>query len=109
MAEYKRAMEILEKYEQEHLLTNYEKLSEMDKEKLVNQILSVDFEQVDDLFNSREIVAEIGGIEPISYIDKSELSEDDLEKYNTIGIDKIKSGKLAVVTMAGRTRYKIGA
>ena len=40
-------------------------------------------------------------IEPIQYIEKEKLSKEEKEKYSKIGIEEIKQGKLAVVTMAG--------
>jgi UDP-N-acetylglucosamine pyrophosphorylase len=40
-------------------------------------------------------------IEPIKYIEKEKISEEEKEKYFKIGEEEIRKGKLAVVTMAG--------
>ena len=43
--EFLKAKRILEKYNQEHILNFYDKLSEEKQNKLINQILNIDFEQ----------------------------------------------------------------
>ena len=40
-------------------------------------------------------------IEPIDYIEKEKIAKDKKEEYLKKGIEEIKKGKLAVVTMAG--------
>ena len=40
-------------------------------------------------------------IEPINYVEKSKMSKEEIEEYEKIGSEIIKSGKYAVVTMAG--------
>ena len=47
------AKAVLKKYGQEQLLSNYEKLSEESKSKLLDEILTVDFNQISELYNSR--------------------------------------------------------
>ena len=42
----KTAKEILKKYNQEHLLHFYDELSENEKNKLLNQILTINFEKI---------------------------------------------------------------
>ncbi len=100
---YNKAKKILEKYNQTHLLSQYEKLDNKKKEYLLNQIINIDFDQINKLYEQtkKEIKAEVEKIEPISYIEKEKLTEEEKEKYFTIGEDEIKKGKLAVVTMAG--------
>ena len=44
--EYIKAKEILKKYNQEHILNFYEELDDEQKEKLINQILDIDFEKL---------------------------------------------------------------
>ena len=48
-------------------------------------------------------------IEPIEPIIKYSLNKIEFGEYNKIGSELIKNNKLAVCTLAGRTRYKIGA
>ena len=105
---YNEAKKKLEQYSQIHLLSQYEKLNDEKKEYLLNQIINIDFEQLNKLYEQtkKEIQLGEGKIEPIQYIEKEKLSKEEKEKYSKIGIEEIKKGKLAVVTMAGRTRNK---
>ena len=48
--QYLKAKEILKKYNQEHLLAFYDKLTQEKKEKLINQILNINFEQINKLY-----------------------------------------------------------
>ena len=54
-------------------------------------------------YNQIKKEIEIGNdlIEPIDYIEKEKISKDKKEEYLKKGIEEIKKGKLAVVTMAG--------
>ena len=54
-------------------------------------------------YNQTKKEIEIGNdlIEPIDYIEKEKISKDKKEEYLKKGIEEIKKGKLAVVTMAG--------
>lgn len=105
---YEKAKNILEQYNQTHLLSQYEKLDNQKKEHLLNQIITIDFNQVNRLYKQTKTEIKLGAdkIDPISYIEKEKLSEEEKEKYSNLGANEIKSGKLAVVTMAGRTRNK---
>ena len=102
------AKKILEENNQEHLLSQYEKLSDDKKEYLLNQILNINFEEIQELFNNikKEIKFENDKIEPIKYIEKNKLTDEEKNKYFEIGANEIKNNKLAVVTMAGRSRNK---
>ena len=110
MGKYDNAKSILERYNQEHLLSQYEKLSDQKKEYLLNQIINIDFEQINKLYEDTRTEIKFGQdkIEPISYIDKIKLSNDEKEKYLKIGADEIRNGKLAVVTMAGGQGTRLG-
>jgi UDP-N-acetylglucosamine pyrophosphorylase len=107
---YEAALNCLKKYNQEHLLNNFEKLSSENKEKLLNQILTIDFNQIQELYEStkKKISFANDRIEPIEYVDKSALSDEELEKYNKLGEEKIKQGKYSVVTMAGGQGTRLG-
>ena len=104
----KKAKEILKKYNQEHLLSKYEKLNNEKKEYLLNQILNINFDQINALYKEtkKEIKFEETKIDPIKYVDKSKFTKEECEKYFEIGANEIRNGKFAVVTMAGRTRNK---
>ena len=72
---YDDAKKILEKYNQEHVLKSYERLKDEDKEKLLDQILRIDFEQLLSLYNKTKEKPQIGNakIEPIPSIDSENL------------------------------------
>lgn len=102
--------EILKKYGQEHLLSNYEKLSNEDKNRLLNDILTIDFGEISKLYEQtkNKIKFENCKIEPIEHVDKAKLSNEEIQKYSEIGIEQIKKGKLAAVTMAGGQGTRLG-
>ena len=93
---------ILKKYGQEHLLNNYEKLDDVHKKKLLEQISEIDFELAKSLYENtkKEIKNNKDEITPIDYLDKFKLG-DKFKYYEEIGKKAIKNGELAAVTMAG--------
>ena len=52
---YNQAKQILEKYNQTHLLSQYEKLDNLNKEYLLNQIMDIDFNQINNLYNQIKV------------------------------------------------------
>ena len=108
----KKATEICQKYDQEQLLSAYSRISdESEKQEFLNKILTIDFKQISDIYKDNvasklEFTDE--NVEPIDFVDKYKLSKEEYEKYEKIGIEKIKSGKLAVVTMAGGQGTRLG-
>lgn len=107
---YEKVKQILKEYNQEHLLMCYDKLIESKKEELLEQILNIDFEHINQLYNEtkEKKTFENYKIEPLAYIDKQKLSIDEKNKYEEVGIDIIKNGKYAVVTMAGGQGTRLG-
>ena len=104
----KKVKEILQKYEQEHLLSNYDNLNEEKREELLNEILQINFEQMKELHeNVGKIIEDTNvKIEPISYVEKSTIKEE--KKYFEKGAKALKENKLAVVTMAGGQGTRLG-
>lgn len=102
---FKKLKEILKLQKQEEILEYPIK----NKEQFSDKILTINFEQLNRLYNKAIKKEEIieAKIEPISYIDKNILSLQDSEKYEKLGEKIIKEGKYAVVTMAGGQRNKI--
>lgn len=47
-------------------------------------------------------------IEKIESIDKTKLSENELTEYKKVGTEEIKSGKLAILTLAGGQGTRLG-
>ena len=107
---YEAAKKILEKYNQEQLLSNYEKLTDDKKVELLNEILTLNFNQINELYKKINVTVDFKNskIEPMEYTDKSALSDDELKNYEKIGLEAIKAGKLAAVTMAGGQGTRLG-
>lgn len=106
----KAAKEILRKYDQEQLLVKFDELSEDNKIKLLDQILTLDFGDVEKLYENTKIVKDFkkDKIEPIDYVDKEKLKEEETNEYTILGKKEIIEGKLAVVTMAGGQGTRLG-
>ena len=100
----------LKKYHQEHLLIKYNELSDENKEKLLNQIDEIDFDLMKRLYKQAQHPVDLGQvtIEPIEHVDKSKLTTNERNNYEKKGIEAIKYGKLAAVTMAGGQGTRLG-
>lgn len=107
---YEKIREKLIKYNQEQLLVNYENMNNEDKEKLLKEIDSIDYSLMSDLYKNaqKELDFKDEKIESIDCTEKDRMSKEEKEKYDKIGTDKIKLGKLAVVTMAGGQGTRLG-
>ena len=107
---YLAAEKILKKFGQEHLLSQYDKLDNEKKAKLLDEILTLDFNQINELFKriGKTEDEENGKIEPVGCTDKSAMRQEELEHYESIGLKAIKEGKLAAVTMAGGQGTRLG-
>ncbi len=97
---YSKFEGILKKYNQEHIL-NY--LNEENKEKIINQILDIDFEEILELYEetNKPIEIDIENIEPVNAINPQKLGKEIISKYKEIGSQTIRNGNFAVSIMAG--------
>lgn len=101
----------LKKAGQEHLLKYYERITDdKKKEKFLNSILTIDFDAINEIYldSKKNITNKDFVIEPIKFIDKEKIDEKEYVEYEKLGKDIIKSGKLAVVTMAGGQGTRLG-
>ena len=100
---------ILKKYQQEHLLNNYDKLDDRDKRKLLDQIQNINFELMENLYRNTKKGNKHSEdeITPIDYLDKYKL-KDEYKYYENIGKKAIREGQLAAVTMAGGQGTRLG-
>lgn len=107
---YCEAQRILKQYNQEHLLNSYEKLEEKQKEELLKEILNIDFKQVENLYKEINNTDKNNSqkIEPIEYVDESKLTDNQKDVYRQKGIEVLKEGKYAVITMAGGQGTRLG-
>lgn len=108
---YEKAKAILKTYKQDTILQELENKQDKEaKQALVKQILSIDFEQIQALYEQSKKMPEIHDeeIENISYVDGNQLKKEEKETYQKIGEEIIKQGKYAVVTMAGGQGTRLG-
>lgn len=93
----------LEKYGQEHLLMFYDKMDTEEQKELLNKIDQIDFELMENLYKNANKTADFKKevIEPAEYVEKAKLTSAEKNMYEQKGIEAIKKGKYAVVTMAG--------
>ena len=103
-------IEILKKYNQEHIIRLLEKLDEEKQNELIRQIQGIDFHQITELYNNtkKEIEFKECKIEPLKYLDKAKLTENQRNKFDQLGEQIIKAGEYAVVTMAGGQGTRLG-
>ena len=100
----------IRRYNQEHLLDYYNNIKDENlKKKFENQLENIDYELIDSLYKKTtlQLKNEIDDIEPIDYWDKERLGGK-YDFYENIGIEAIKKGKLAAVTMAGGQGTRLG-
>ncbi len=99
----RQVVEILKQHNQNHIIKYMQNLTEQEKELIENQILSIDFSQMSELYESTKKKIEIkeNKIEEITYFDKQKLGNSKKKHLDDLGERIISSGKYAVVTMAG--------
>ena len=80
------------------------------QEELAKQVLNIDFHKIVELYDNtkKEIEIKDKEIKPIEYLDKEKMSKEEKEKFDNLGIDVIKKGQYAVVTMAGGQGTRLG-
>lgn len=104
------AKEILKKYKQEHLLYFYDNLLDDQKEILLSQILTTNFDKILTLYKNsmKNSKLDMKTVSPLSHLEKDNFSKFDLNYYTSIGENVLKSNSFAVVTMAGGQGTRLG-
>lgn len=110
MDKLEKVKQILSTFQQEHLLNFYDELNQSQKDILLNQILNIDFEQILTLYDNsmKNDSVPPDQISPLKHFEKNLLSKDEILYYTKIGDAVIKSGSIAVVTMAGGQGTRLG-
>ena len=103
MEKTQEVIDLLQQYKQEHIINYMQNLNEQEKEALENQILTIDFHQLAELYDNTKKAVQIkeNKIEEIQYFDKAKISSSKKSQLDNLGEKVISSGKYAVVTMAG--------
>ena len=110
MNDIEKAKEILNQYNQCHVASLFDKIDKAKQEELAKQVLNIDFHKIVELYDNtkKEIEIKDKEIKPIEYLDKEKMSKEEKEKFDNLGIDVIKKGQYAVVTMAGGQGTRLG-
>ncbi len=105
----KKLEKILKEYGQEHVLKFFNELNEEQKNSLIDQIESLNLKEINKLYeNSKKDEDLTNRFSPIDYIDKKDLTIDEIELYKKIGENCIKNNEIAIVTMAGGQGSRLG-
>ena len=103
-------IDLLKMYNQEHIINLIEKLDKNKKQALIEQLSKIDFHQLSELYDNtkKEIEIKENKIEPLPYLDKKKLSENQKEEFQRLGEEVLEKGEYAVVTMAGGQGTRLG-
>ena len=110
MDKRQETIDLLKKYNQEHIIKFLEKLNDEKAERLIKQIQKIDLHQITELYNSTKKTVEFkeSKIEALKYLDKAKLTKEQKEKFDNLGIKVVKNNQYAVVTMAGGQGTRLG-
>lgn len=113
----------LESYGQDHVVKFYDQLPEDQKEQLEADIKSIDWADLDKIYNEQvKTQTQDGKVKPASKIDDDLLEElpaeniegttrcgaETLEKYRSLGLTHIGQGKVAALLLAGGQGTRLG-
>ena len=103
----KELFNVLKEHGQEHIFESYQKLDDTGKEKLAAQIERIDWSIVE-MAGHKELAQERGKLEPLSALEVTEI-EQNKAKYEGIGLDAIRAGKVGAVLLAGGQGTRLGS
>ncbi len=100
----------LKKYNQEHLLMFFDELNSYEREKLLNQLSTINYEKVNSLYNSLKnySIPTDEVIEPLDYYIKNNFTESEKSLLNDIGENILRQNTYAIITMAGGQGTRLG-
>ncbi len=103
----KELFNVLKEHGQEHIFEAYQKLDDTGKEKLAAQIERIDWSIVE-MAGHKELAQERGKLEPLSALEVTEIEQNKV-KYEGIGLDAIRAGKVGAVLLAGGQGTRLGS
>jgi len=105
MTRFEHALSHLERYEQAHLLDKYLELGESDRQKLLEQVESLDLALMRELYTQSQVEVSINRIvSPIIPHKKSALGSE----ICALGSEIFARGQVALVTLAGGNGTRLG-
>lgn len=104
--DFQTAFNELHIYGQEHLLKYYDELSQKQQEVLLKQIENIDW-KLFDLLKQHNDSKKLGRIEPPKALELEDINCES-NKFEEIGFDAIRSGKVGAVLLAGGQGTRLG-
>jgi UDP-N-acetylglucosamine/UDP-N-acetylgalactosamine diphosphorylase len=108
----KKSQLLLEKYNQQQLLKFFNEISPIEQERLLDEILSIDFELMASIYSNMKSGAkvnnELGKVEPADLFVWNDYSDEEKSKIFEKGMELISEGKAAVVLVAGGQGTRLG-
>lgn len=98
---------VLKEHGQDHIIEAYKKLDEAGKRKFAAQIEKIDWSIVE-MSCHGDRSQERGKLEPLSALEVSEI-EKNKAKYEKVGLDAIRAGKVGAVLLAGGQGTRLGS
>ena len=103
----KEITKLLETHGQQHLIPVIEKLDESERNSLIEQIRSIDWNTVE-LWKNPEDLSGKGRVQPIAGLSLKDI-EAQKEQYRQIGVKAIQEGKVGAVLLAGGQGTRLGS
>lgn len=100
-------LNVLKEHGQEHIFEAYKKLDEAGKAKLAAQVEKINWSIVA-MAGHEELAQERGKLEPLSALEVTEIEANKV-RYEAIGLDAIKAGKVGAVLLAGGQGTRLGS
>jgi len=107
MLDRNKALEILTKYGQEHILKHFDELNDEEKASLLGQIELIDFSVLDNLSKEKNINSVRGEFAPLGAVTVKDIAANS-DEYIRIGTEAIRNGKAAAVLLAGGQGTRLG-
>lgn len=100
---YQKAKKILKEYKQEHVIKFIDNLEVKTKNELIEQVLRIDFKELEELYQKtfEDLYVDLEEMNPIKGVNPDNLTKKELQDFEQVGTEIIKSNKFAVCTMAG--------
>lgn len=107
---YDIAINLLKKNKQNRVLDLLKNTDILDKEKIVEQVLNIDFEMLDEMFSSTQVRSTNieNLLEPVKAIVEDKLTFEEKNIFESNGAKIVKNNKFAVVIMAGGQGSRLG-
>ncbi|WP_240420571.1 UTP--glucose-1-phosphate uridylyltransferase [Paenibacillus periandrae] len=107
---YNQVLELLIRHQQAHLLQFYDELSEASQVKLLNQILSINWDRWAALGEVRaaQTPAIYEDLTPMEALDWELFSEDEQQYFTDKGWELLRQGKVGAIVVAGGQGSRLG-